>query len=204
MFFNLIRLIFLFHLYDPFSSSYIYFPSRPPYTIQININISADIICNTNGFHLLCEALTMVGYTEFLSTTNPNQLTLFAPTDDAFEKLALAFPSEWDNLNSNTMSNLLLFHLTDANNGLRYKELLCNEWLHMMNGDYTFTHCISGSSSNDDDEKYQIGRGNKDGRSAGDSNEISLKDSPLILQKDIVACNGIIHSIDTVMLPSSW
>ena len=167
---------------------------------------SADIICNTNGFHLLCEALTMVGYTEFLSTNNPNQLTLFAPTDDAFEKLALAFPSEWDNLNSNTMSNLLLFHLTDANNGLRYKELLCNEWLHMMNGDYTFTHCIRSSSSNDDDEKkkYQIGRGNKDGRSAGDSNEISLKDSPLILQKDIVACNGIIHSIDTVMLPSSW
>ena len=200
----MLRLIFLFHLYDPFSSSYIYFPSRPPYTIQININISADIICNTNGFHLLCEALTMVGYTEFLSTNNPNQLTLFAPTDDAFEKLAFAFPSAWNNLNSNTMSNLLLFHLTDANNGVRFHELLCNEWLHMMNGDYTFTHCISSSSSNDDDEKYQIGRGNKDGRSAGDSNEISLKDSPLILQKDIVACNGIIHSIDTVMLPSSW
>ena len=48
--------------------------------------------------------------------------------------------------------------------------------------------------------KYQVGRGN----GLKTESIISLKDSPIILNENIIACNGIIHSIDTVMLPIWW
>ena len=159
---------------------------------------------------MICDAINMVGLKDFLSASRLSGLTMFVPTDIAFEKLAITQSLKWNNLNSNTMTNLLLFHSSEANNGVKYNDLLCNEWLHMMNGEYTFTHCTNtktntNTNTNTNTKKYQIGRGNKDGRSDGDNNQISLKDSPLIIQpKDISACNGIIHSIDTVMLPSSW
>ena len=151
----------------------------------------ATIICNTDGFKLLCEAVKMVGLIDFLELSS---WTLFAPTDEAFEKLVLS-TQQGDNpnkLNPNNMSNLLFFHLVE-NSVLEFNDLICNKWLKMSNEGFTFTHCRGL-------DKYQVGRGN----GLKTESIISLKDSPIILKENIIACNGIIHSIDTVMLPIWW
>ena len=61
----------------------------------------------------------------------------------------------------------------------------------MSNTGLTFTHCREG-------HKYQVGRGN------GSEGIVALRDSPKIVQRDIQACNGVIHALENVMLPSWW
>jgi len=153
----------------------------------------AEIICNTDGFHLFCEALTMVGLLDLLnSLSSAGQLTtVFAPNDEAFLRLfETSIPGK---LNPDTMSDLMAFHLVRDSIMLRSEDLVCNDWLLMVNGEQTFTHCRGF-------DKYQVGRGNI----GGNDGIISLKDSPIILKDNIVACNGIIHTVAKVILPESW
>jgi len=153
----------------------------------------AEIICNTDGFHLFCEALTMVGLLDLLNSLSPagHLTTVFAPNDEAF--LRLFETSTPGKLNPDTMSDLLAFHLVRDSIMLRSEDLVCNDWLLMVNGEQTFTHCRGF-------DKYQVGRGNI----IGNDGVISLKVSPIILKDNIVACNGIIHTVAKVILPDSW
>ena len=160
------------------------------------INFIAETICNTDGFQLFCEALTMVGLVDLLagsSNSNSNthqQLTVFAPNDEAFETLQDTSPL--GKLSPDTLTDLLFFHIVQEDRiSIPSEELICNGWLVMMNGGSTFTHCRGF-------EKYQVGLGNSQ------TNTISLQDSPILLRDNIGACNGIIHAIDKVMLPESW
>jgi len=156
----------------------------------------ADIICNTDGFFLLCEAITMVGLADFLRLS---EWTFFAPTDEAFEKLFET--SEPGRLTPESMTDLLLFHVVEDRT-IPFEALQCDKWLKMSNDGFTVTHCRGF-------DKYQIGRGNgmTGGSGSGEdgvSAVFSLQASPIILQEDVRACNGIIHSIDTVLLPPAW
>ncbi|VEU41964.1 unnamed protein product [Pseudo-nitzschia multistriata] len=147
----------------------------------------AEIVCNTPGFDLLCEALTITGLLDFLE--DGSEWTLFAPTNEAIENLIVSVPH--GTLNPESMTDLLLFHLIE-DEALPFDSLDCEEWVQMSDGGFTYTHCRGF-------EKYQVGRGNGFQQSL-----IMLKDSPIILREDIFACNGIVHSVDTVLLPDWW
>jgi uncharacterized surface protein with fasciclin (FAS1) repeats len=61
-------------------------------------------------------------------------------------------------------------------------DLKCGESVHMTNGEDTSTRCKNGSF-------FQKGEGN------------TKDDMPEIVGPDILACNGVIHVIDEVILP---
>jgi len=120
---------------------------------------------------------------------NEFQWTLFAPTNEAIENLIQSVPT--GTLNTNNMADLLGFHMIE-NNVIEFSDLPCEQWVQMSDGGYTYTHCRGF-------EKFQVGRGN-----GFQDNIIMLRDSPIILREDIGACNGIIHTVDAVLLPSWW
>ena len=81
------------------------------------------------------------------------------------------------------IANLLLYHtIPDAK--IELKNLVCNASVMMANGENTTTQCLQ-------DGKYQVGSGNLP------------DDLPLILSSDILACNGIVHIVDDVLLPGA-
>lgn len=103
--------------------------------------------------------------------------TVFAPTNEAFEK----FPEDLDSINAETLTDILLFHAVAGKEVYR-KDLVCQGLLEMANGVDSRTVC-------DGPERYQKGAGNPEGR------------VPYLIESDIPACNGIIHKVDDVMLP---
>jgi len=147
----------------------------------------AEVVCKTPGFALLCEALTITGLINFLEFGT--EWTLFAPTNEAIKRLIESVPK--GTLNLQGMTDLLRFHLVE-DIAVRFDHMFCERWIQMSDGDFTYTHCRGF-------DKYQVGRGNGFQESV-----IMLKDSPIILREDIFACNGIIHSIDTMLLPEWW
>lgn len=148
---------------------------------------TGDIICQTHGLELLCEAFHITGLFDFLQIGF--DWTVFAPTNEAIEELIESVPV--GTLNPNNMADLLLFQMIEST-VIEMSDLQCEEWVQMSNGGFSYTHCRGW-------DKYQVGRGNGFADSI-----IMLKDSPIILREDIGACNGIIHTVDTVLLPSSW
>lgn len=103
--------------------------------------------------------------------------TVFAPTNEAFEK----FPEDLDSINAETLTDILLFHAV-AGKEIYREDLVCQDLLEMANGVDSRTIC-------DGPERYQKGAGNPEGR------------VPYLIESDIQACNGIIHMVDDVMLP---
>ena len=136
---------------------------------------------------MLCEAYHIAGLFEFLH--DGFEWTVFAPTNEALESLIASIPK--GKLNADNMANLLLFHMVETV-AYEFSDLRCEEWVPMSNGDFSYTHCRGM-------DKYQIGPGNGFG-----DNIVMLSDSPIILREDIGACNGIIHTVDTVLLPTWW
>jgi len=111
-----------------------------------------------------------------------------------------------------SMSDVMTFHIVAsteniflesnyyAKTAIPFHDLVCNAWLLMMNGHSTFTHCRGV-------HKYQVGRGNgvtNNKEENVDTVSIAVTDSPMIVHKNIMACNGIIHAVAKVMLPESW
>lgn len=139
------------------------------------------------GLELLCEAYHVTGLFDFLQVGF--EWTLFAPTNEAFERMIDSVPP--GTLNVNNMGDLLLFQMVETS-VIEISDLPCEEWTQMANGDFSYTHCR-------DNEKYQIGPGN-----GFQDNIIMLRDAPIVLREDIGACNGIIHTVDTVLMPSWW
>ena len=115
--------------------------------------------------------------------------TVFAPNDQAFaifgDAGSLGIPDD-------DLQRMLEFHFY-ANVYLTYDELACSEKLLSMSGnDTSRTKCetLEGSGGIKTIVKYQNGNGNTKHGSM-----------PKILTKDVVACNGIIHSINHIMFP---
>lgn len=137
----------------------------------------------------------MSGLLEVLDTVgSTSSFTVFAPIDEGFLQLANRLNTR-QQLDTDIMLDLLLFHIVKPteyhhDGGMNSKELICNEWLQMMNDGYSLTHCRGV-------DKFQVGRGN-----AVDGVTMDVRHSPIILRDNIQACNGIIHSIDQVMIPA--
>lgn len=143
-----------------------------------------DILCTEgNNLKALCEAVAISDLSDDLAE---DAWTIFAPTDDAFEALGR------DNLDSLVFGNdtvpltdLLLFHIVPGVS-LTSDLLPCeagNNLLEMANGKDSRTLCTGKTSPIE-----QRGQFN------------DKADAPAFIDTDIVACNGVIHILDKVML----
>ena len=128
-----------------------------------------DIAVENDDFTVLVAAVQETGLVDVLSGNR--QLTVFAPTDEAFEDLAdeLGVDVE-DLLELDNLEDILLYHVTS---GRRYSESIVNApRVGMLNGQEVD---VDGTDLNDG----QAG----------------------IVIPDIEASNGVIHVIDGVLLP---
>ena len=132
-----------------------------------------DIATGDDRFKTLVAGLKAAGLIDTLKGKGP--FTVFAPTDDAFAKLA---PGTLDELlkpeNKDTLVNILTYHVL-ADKVLAADALkLDGKEVNMVNGDKAKIEVRDGS--------------------------VYIDDAKVILT-DIMAKNGVIHVIDTVMMP---
>ena len=143
----------------------------------------AEIACGTDGFGTLCQILKDTELYEALGGSE--MLTAFAPTDDAFASLEGA-----GDLSIEEVTYIALGHVTVGS--IKAEDLPCiagENLLEMLNGKDTRTKC-KDNADRVAIPTYQKGAGN------------SADDEPMIVTADIVACNGIVHIVDHVIIPN--
>jgi transforming growth factor-beta-induced protein len=113
-------------------------------------------------------------------TLSRGKWTVFAPTNDAFDEIDDVI----DSLDEESIVNILLYHAV-PDEVLTSDDLICGDLLEMANGKDTRTKCDDGKLT------YQVGAGNEDDA------------QPVFVETDVVACNGVIHILDKVMLPGN-
>jgi uncharacterized surface protein with fasciclin (FAS1) repeats len=131
------------------------------------------------SFSTLVSLVQKAGLVPALSGTGP--FTVFAPTDEAFAKLAKAAPSTFDAV------------LADP--ALLAKVLT----YHVVAGDIKSAQAIAVAQQNGTVkalESEPIALSLKDGK-------LTLNGSATVVTADIPATNGVIHVIDTVIVPPS-
>ncbi|MGZ6071043.1 MAG: fasciclin domain-containing protein [Myxococcaceae bacterium] len=138
--------------------------------------MSKDIIDTASAagnFKTLSSALKEAGLVVTLKSGGP--YTVFAPTDAAFEKLPKA---DVDALlkDKAKLKNLLLFHVLPGT-------LPSSTVLRMSDGDKVKT--VSG-------KEFTLGLKNS---------QVTVNGA-LVSKTDITASNGVIHAIDSVIMPS--
>lgn len=144
----------------------------------------SDILCaDGSGLVAICEAVGLSGLTDDL---DDDMWTIFAPIDSAFEALGR------DNLDSLIFGNdtipltdLLLFHIVPGVS-LTSDLLPCeagNNLLEMANGEDSRTLCVDKVRPVE-----QRGKAN------------NKEDAPKFIEMDIMACNGVVHVLDKVLL----
>ncbi|MFC6720482.1 fasciclin domain-containing protein [Halobacteriaceae archaeon SHR40] len=128
-----------------------------------------DVAIAADGFDVLVAAVQEAGLVDTLSGNR--QLTVFAPTDQAFEDLADALGVELaDLLVRDDLGDILQYHVTS---GRRYASSIVNApQVKTLNGKKVD---VDGTELND-----------------GQAN---------IVATDIEASNGVVHVIDGVLLP---
>ena len=114
----------------------------------------------------LVSAVKSAGLLEALSGKGP--FTVFAPTNDAFAKLA-AFPG------GETLKKILLYHV--ASGTFSASDLRKKSVLETLAGEEIKIRFVGG--------------------------ELILNDNVRVVIKDVKASNGIVHVIDTVLIPPS-
>ncbi len=112
--------------------------------------------------------------------------TVFAPTDDAF----LNATSRLDQLSEKEMEEIILFHFNE-NVVKTLGDLACTEQLTSLSGEKSRTKC----------RRISVGVYLKHQR--GDGN-LDLDQFPIINVNSNEACDGIVHRLDTVMLPKVY
>lgn len=141
------------------------------------VSIIAEIACSAPAFTTLCELVVEAGLAEALDT---GTFTVFAPKNNAFTRIPPILANELSN--TDVLKNLLLFH-TVADEEIFAEDLVCDGQVTMTNLESTTTAC------DDDNNFFQFGGGNQP------------ESLPRIVDADIVACNGVIHVVNEVLLP---
>lgn len=132
-----------------------------------------DTAVAAGSFHTLVAAVQAAGLAETLKGKGP--FTVFAPTDDAFNKLP-----------AGTVETLL-----KPENKEKLKSILL---YHVVSGDVTAAKVMKMSSAktlNGQEIKVMV----QDGT-------VMINDAKVI-KADVAASNGVIHVIDTVLLPQN-
>lgn len=140
----------------------------------------SELVCSDDSLSILCEFATLAGLD---STLEGGTWTVFAPTNSAFESSGVSLPV-------GEVEDLIAFHATSGN-ALMKSDLVCKEVISMANGKSSRTKC---DNNDEPTTYYQVGA---DNAQAG-------ADNPMIIEFDITACNGVIHKLDGVMLPSGF
>lgn len=122
-------------------------------------------------FNTLAAALQAAGLADTLKGKGP--FTVFAPTDDAFNKLP-----------AGTVETLL-----KPENKEKLKAILL---YHVVSGDVTAAQAMKLSSARTLD--------GQDVKISTDSGTVMVNDAKVV-KADVSASNGVIHVIDTVLLP---
>lgn len=127
-------------------------------------------------FDKLCGLITKF---ELLDDLDEGTWTLFAPTNEAIEEV----DSILDALTDDKATETLLFHLVRGS-VVASTDLECNRFLTMATGMDSRTFCNA-----DEEPVFQVGPDNGD--------EVSF---PAFVDLDIPAFNGILHSVNHVLL----
>jgi len=168
-------------------------------------------ICSDEQDHELstfCSLLIQVGLDEMLSTCDTGdtnygdssvQYTIYAPTNEAFSKTYKNHNTNYDDtilvpltlpqlLSGHDLTKLLLNHIVESKQAVRYEDMICGTKTVMSNGQITKTGCNAEGNV-----EYVFGRGN------------DSEHKPMFIRKNDdgkLHCNGIIHTMDYVILPS--
>ena len=126
------------------------------------------------SFSSLLAAAEKAGLAETLATGGP--FTVFAPTDEAFDAALAALGVTLDDLDADTLAGILTYHVVDGE--VPASEVTQLSVATTLAGSDVRVRVLDGS--------VLIGAPNGDAR---------------VVTADVEASNGIIHVIDTVMLP---
>jgi transforming growth factor-beta-induced protein len=132
-----------------------------------------DIAAGNEDFSTLVAAVQNAGLVDTLKGEGP--FTVFAPTDEAFAKLPAGTLDELL-ANPEELKNILLFHVVPG-------KVMAADVLKM-----------DGKNADTALEGKQIAI-------SIDGDKVKLNDSANVVATDIVASNGVIHVIDSVILP---
>eukprot|EP00531_Pseudo-nitzschia_arenysensis_P002378 CAMPEP_0116133966 /NCGR_PEP_ID=MMETSP0329-20121206/10395_1 /TAXON_ID=697910 /ORGANISM="Pseudo-nitzschia arenysensis, Strain B593" /LENGTH=301 /DNA_ID=CAMNT_0003628647 /DNA_START=265 /DNA_END=1170 /DNA_ORIENTATION=- len=147
------------------------------------------IICSMQNTVTFCDMVeeleaTNAEFSEKLS--GGTAFTVFAPTNEAFGNVT----EQLAQLSDKEKEEIILFHFNEGS-VLTYEDLECTMTLMSLNGDTSRTKCRRKSVGVY--AKHQRGSGNE-----------KLEQFPRIDSKSKEACDGIIHRLDQVMLPSLY
>merc|ERR1712032_969904 len=142
-----------------------------------------DFVCGNERLEFLCYAIRELDEISD-SLDSSGAFTLFAPTDNAINRLGDDNIRNLFDDDARKLKDLLLYHLSDQ---IYFEyDLTCDKKIDTeLNNDFTTTKCY-------DDKKFQVGNGNDD--------EQDRDKWPLIIETDIVTCNGVVHLVDNVIL----
>src|SRR5450432_2993922 len=147
--------------------------SSMPATAGLAKKDIVDTAVAAGTFNTLATALKAAGLADTLKGTGP--FTVFAPTDEAFSKLP-----------AGTVESLL-----KPENKEKLKSILL---YHVVAGDVTSAKVVkltSAKTVNGQDVKISVVDGT-----------VMINDAKVV-KADIAASNGVIHVIDTVLLPAN-
>jgi transforming growth factor-beta-induced protein len=137
-----------------------------------------EVAQEAGQFGVLIEAAQKAGLANFLSTEN--NLTVFAPTDDAFAALLSELgASGLDDIDAVTLGNILKYHVVS---GLAYSNSLSTGAVPSLNMESPDGKALS----------IWVKTGNS-----------VMVNNASVTTADVEASNGVIHVIDKVLLPPS-
>lgn len=139
-----------------------------------NLPNIVEIASGNSDFSLLVAAVVRGNLVYALSGNQ--QLTVFAPTNTAFNAIGIYNPGDLDSIPVNTLQSILLYHVVPGNR-MSNSVITANE-LNTLLGESIYVDTTNG-----------VMVGNPQG---GFTNVVAV---------DIQASNGIIHVIDGVLLP---
>ena len=134
-------------------------------------NTIADIAVGNPDFSTLVTALSCTGLVPAVADPNA-ELTVFAPTNAAFKKFGLT-SGNICKLPTKLLTNILTYHVAPGT--LLASDVLASRKIKMLNGLYTFPSVRHGQAY------------------------VNLY--ARITATDIQASNGVIHVIDSVLIP---
>jgi len=156
----------------------------------------AGIVAGSDDFNILLKAVTAAGLDDDLAAANAD-LTVFAPTDDAFRQLAKDFGFDGDPHDEDAVFDAIAGALAGLAPDGNPIPVLTNVLLyHVSPGAKPLAEV---ASLNNVPTLLPGATFSPDGTTLVD-NEPDLPD-PSLVQTDLQAANGIIHVIDRVLIP---